>query len=162
MAKRTVIYVGPEYQDMVSGQGGAVYPITLQNAEGDAKTYVVGVEGYQGWGAVRVDPSNVVVVEAGETQAVYLFVAANEGVSGLQTFGVTISSGDEELQEVMLRANVVPSEDNGASGMSSLKKGLEVGLIVLVVLLVILGLIIAVNKLRGNDEEDDEEGQTYY
>lgn len=163
---KTVIYVGPESQDMVAGQGGAVYPITLQNAEGDAKTYVVSVEGYEGWGTVRVDPSNVVVVDAGDTQAVYLFVAANEGISGLQTLGVTISSGDEQLQEVLLRANVVPGESTStsdASGWSSLKKGLEVGLIVLVVLLVILGLIIAVNKLRGNDDdEDDEAGQTYY
>lgn len=157
---KTVIYVGPESQDLVAGQGGAVYPITLQNAEGDAKTYVVGVEGYEGWGTVRVDPSNVVVVGAGETEAVYLFVAANEGVSGLQTFGVTINSGSDELQEVLLRANVTPGEAEDATGWSTLKKGLEVGLIVLVVLLVILGLIIAVNKLRGDDEDDDD--QTYY
>ena len=73
----------------------------------------------------------------------------------------------------MLRANVKPGEavsdvttvsavDDG--NWDSVKRGLEIGLIVLVVLLVILGLIIAVNKIRGNDDDSEDEGseQTYY
>src|SRR3989338_6479655 len=164
---KTVITVGPEAQDMTAGQGGAVYPITLTNAAGEAKTYVISVSGYNSWGSVRLDPSNVVVLGQGETQTVYLFVSANEDASGSQTFAVTVSAGSETLKQMLLTANVEPAatEDvsEEASSWDSVKKGLEVGLIVLVILLVILGLIIVVNKLRSqDDDEEDDKSKTYY
>ncbi len=164
---KTVITVGPEAQDMTAGQGGAVYPITLTNAAGEAKTYVISVSGYNSWGSVRLDPSNVVVLEEGQTQTVYLFVSANEDASGSQTFAVTVSAGSETLKQMLLTANVEPAatEDvaEEASSWDSVKKGLEVGLIVLVILLVILGLIIVVNKLRSqDDDEEDDKSKTYY
>jgi hypothetical protein len=161
---KTVITVGPEEQDLTAGQGGAVYPVTLSNAAGEAKTYVVSVSGYESWGDVRVDPSTVVVLNEGETQTVYLFVSADEDASGSYTFGVTVSAGSETLKEVLLTANVeaatsAPAEESAGS-WDSVKKGLEVGLIVLVILLVVLGLVLVVNKLRS--EDDDEESKTYY
>jgi hypothetical protein len=164
---KTVITVGPEAQDMTAGQGGAVYPITLTNAAGEAKTYVISVSGYNSWGSVRLDPSNVVVLEEGQTQTVYLFVSANEDASGSQTFAVTVSAGSEALKQMLLTANVEPAAteevSEEASSWDSVKKGLEVGLIVLVILLVILGLIIVVNKLRSqDDDEEDEKSKTYY
>ena len=164
---KTVITMGPEAQQVTSGQGGAVYPLTLTNAAGDAKTYVVSVDGYQAWGTARVDPSNVLVVNSGETKAAYIFVSANEAVSGQQPFTVSVSSNGETLKELVLRANVVSaaSDDSGATGWDSVKRGLEVGLFVLVILVLILGLIIAVNKLKSNDHTDEDEevgAQTYY
>ena len=160
---KTVITVGPESQDMTAGQGGAVYPITLTNAAGDAKTYVISVSGYDSWGSVRLDPSNVVVLGQGETQTVYLFASANEAASGSYTFAVTVSAGSETLQQMLLSANVEPAVvEETSTSYDSVKKGLEVGLIVLVILLVILGLIIVVNKLRNSDDEDDEKSKTYY
>ncbi len=159
---KTVITVGPESQDMTAGQGGAVYPITLTNAAGEAKTYVISVSGYDSWGSVRLDPSNVVILGEGETQTVYLFASANEDASGSYTFAVTVSAGSEELKQMLLSANVQPAVVEETNSYDSVKKGLEVGLIVLVILLVILGLIIVVNKLRNSDDEDDEKSKTYY
>ncbi len=161
---KTVITVGPEAQDMTAGQGGAVYPITLTNAAGEAKTYVVSVSGYDSWGSVRIDPSNVVVLGEGETQTVYLFVSANEEASGSYTFAVTVSAGSEALKQMLLTANVegAPAEAEETSSSDSVKKGLMVGLAVLAILLVILGLIVVVNKLRQDDEEDEKESKTYY
>jgi hypothetical protein len=163
VASKTVITVGPEEQDMVAGQGGAVYPITLSNAAGEAKTYVISVSGYDSWGSVRLDPSNVVVLDEGETQTVYLFVSADEDASGTHTFSVTVDAGSETLKQMLLVANVEGGEaqETADGSWDSVKKGLEVGLIVLVILLVILGLIIVVNKLRQDDDED-EESKTYY
>ncbi len=160
---KTVITVGPEAQDMTAGQGGAVYPITLTNAAGEAKTYVVSVSGYDSWGSVRIDPSNVVVLGEGETQTVYLFVSANEEASGSYTFAVTVSAGSEALKQMLLTANVdgAPAVEETSSS-DSVKKGLMVGLAVLAILLVILGLIVVVNKLRQDDEEDEKESKTYY
>ena len=161
---KTVITVGPEAQDMTAGQGGAVYPITLTNAAGEAKTYVVSVSGYDSWGSVRIDPSNVVVLGQGETQTVYLFVSADEEASGSYTFAVTVSAGSEALKQMLLTANVegAPAEAEETSSSDSVKKGLMVGLAVLAILLVILGLIVVVNKLRQDDEEDEKESKTYY
>ncbi|MBI5002998.1 putative S-layer protein [Candidatus Woesearchaeota archaeon] len=160
---KTVITVGPEAQDMTAGQGGAVYPITLTNAAGEAKTYVVSVSGYDSWGSVRIDPSNVVVLGQGETQTVYLFVSADEEASGSYTFAVTVSAGSEALKQMLLTANVegAPAAEETSSS-DSVKKGLMVGLAVLAILLVILGLIVVVNKLRQDDEEDEKESKTYY
>lgn len=161
---KTVLTVGSESQEMTAGQGGAVYPVTITNAAGEAKTYVVDVSGYDAWGDVRLDPSNVVVLDEGETQTVYLFASANEDASGSYTFAVTVSSGSETLKEMVLTADVEPAESEETSGsLDSVKKGLVVGVIVLVILLVILGLILVVNKLREDDDEDnDEKSKTYY
>ncbi len=161
---KTVITVGPDSQEMTAGQGGAVYPITLTNAAGEAKTYVVSVSGYDSWGSVRIDPSNVVVLGEGETQTVYLFVSANEEASGSYTFAVTVSAGSEALKQMLLTANVegAPAQAEETSSSDSVKKGLMVGLAVLAILLVILGLIVVVNKLRQDDEDDEKESKTYY
>ena len=161
---KTVITVGPENQQVSAGQGGAVYPVTLTNAAGEAKTYVVNVDGFQAWGTARVDPSNVLVVAPGETKAAYIFVSANEGVAGQQPFTVEVTSNGESLRELVLMANVVsPAPGAEATGWESVKRGLEVGLFILVILVLILGLIIAVNKLKSNGaEEEDDATQTYY
>ena len=162
---KTVITVGPENQQVSAGQGGAVYPVTLTNAAGEAKTYVVNVDGFQAWGTARVDPSNVLVVAPGETKAAYIFVSANEGVAGQQPFTVEVTSNGESLRELVLMANVVSPAPGveAATGWESVKRGLEVGLFILVILVLILGLIIAVNKLKSNGaEEEDDATQTYY
>lgn len=166
---KTIITVGPEVQQVTAGQGGAVYPVTLTNVAGPAKTYVISVEGYQAWGTARVDPSNVLVVQSGETKAAYVFVSANEAVSGQQTFAVKVSSNGESLKELVLSANVAsaaPVVNEEEASWDSVKQGLEVGLFVLVVLVFILGIIIAVNKLRGSEKSESEDSnsssQTYY
>lgn len=156
---KTIITVGPESQDVVVGSAGASYPITLTNAGTASRTYTVSVDG-AGWANVAVSPSNTVVIEAGESKALYVTVQAAAGAPvGEQMFAVTVSSGDKVLKQVPLKANVVST--GGVS--SKLKRALEIGLVVLVILLVILGLIIGFNKLKGSEEEGKEEGsQTYY
>ena len=158
---KTIITVGPESQDVRKGEGGAVYPVTLTNTGTVTKTYTVGVQAAPGLD-VRVSPSNLVVLEGGASKAAYVYVSATEAASaGEQLFALQVKSGDETLKEVTLKANVV-GEEATTAGWSKVKKGLEVGLIVLVVLLVILGLVIGFNKLKGDEEEELEAGQTYY
>ena len=158
-AGKTIITVGPENQDVVAGEGGVIYPLTLSNTGSATKTYTISAN-IGDWADVKVSPSNVVVLEGGESKAVYVFVSAKEDVAaGEQIFGLAVKSGDETLKEITLKANVVEEEED----TGSLKKGLEVGLVVLVVLLVILGLIIGFNRLKGDEEDDETEaGQTYY
>ncbi|MCK4859551.1 MAG: hypothetical protein KAS87_03215, partial [Candidatus Omnitrophica bacterium] len=109
----------------------------------------------------RVSPSNVLLIGAGDSKAFTVFVAANENApSGEQTFTVTITSGDKVLKQLPLNINI---QEEQASGVSKLKRGLEVGLVILVILLVIIGLMIGFSKLRGEEEEEGkEEEKTYY
>ncbi len=156
---KTVITLATEAQDVVKGTSGAVYPLTLTNTGGISKTYSLSATAGD-WANVKVSPSNVVVLAGGETKAVFLHVAANENAqAGEQVLSLAVKSGEQTLKELVLKASV--QEGKAAASSSSLKRALEVGLVVLVVLLVVLGLVIGFNKLKG-DNEESKEGQTYY
>jgi len=156
---KTVITLATEAQDVVKGTSGAVYPLTLTNTGGVSKTYSLSATAGD-WANVKVSPSNVVVLAGGETKAVFLHVAANDNAqSGEQVLSLAVKSGEQTLKELVLKASV--QDGKSPASASSLKRALEVGLVVLVVLLVVLGLVVGFNKLKGNDEEP-KEGQTYY
>ena len=95
-----------------------------------------------------------VIVEAGESKTVYLYIAADNVDAGEKFFKLQIVSGSE-INEVALSVNVSESEAS-----TSLRSALEIGLIVLVVILIIIGLIIGFSKLKDNKE--DEDAETYY
>ncbi len=154
---KTLIAV-PQAQSLVAGGSGAVYPVMITNMGGAAKAYTLSVSGVDAWGTARFDPGNVVVVQPGGVATVYLYVAANEDVSGSQAFKLSVAS-DSESKDLVLTANITAPEKSA----DSLRRALEIGLIVLVIILILLGLIIGLKKLKsGSDEEEDEEAQTYY
>ena len=158
---KTIITVGPETQNVAQGATVA-YPVTITNAGTSARTYTINVDGAD-WATFQVSPSNVVVLNAGESKAVYVYATASKAAAaGEQMFSVTVMSGEQTLKQVPLKANV--TSQITTLGWSKIKKALEIGLVVLVVLLVILGLIIGFNKLKGSEEEEKEgkEGETYY
>jgi hypothetical protein len=155
---KTVITLGTDDQDITKGAGGVIYPVTITNGGNTAKTYVLSVKGGD-WGTFKVSPTNVVTLGRGETQSVYIYASAKPtAAAGNQVFAVAIKSGDKTLKEISFSAKII----EGSSAMGKLKKVLEVGLIVLVAILFIIGLIIGFNKLKGNEEEENEEGQSYY
>ncbi len=150
----------PESQEVKIGTSGAVYPIMINNMGSEAKTYSIDVAGVDEWGNVRVDPGAVVVVPAQTARTAYLYVSAKDDAApGQKVFKVTIS-GDGESKQVALTADVTKSESSG--DYSSLRRTLEVGLIILVIVLIILGLIIGFNKLRNGGDSDEDDTQTYY
>lgn len=163
-ADKTTITVGSQAQDLVRGEGGSIYPITISNEGSNSKTYTIGVSGTSAFAESRISPSTLVVVNGGETQSVYVYLTAKENAqAGSYTFSVDVSSNGKVVQQIPLNANVVEGKAAEA-GWDSVKKGLEIGLVILIVLVVILGLIIAFTKMKGKDEDEEEEaaGQTYY
>ena len=155
--EKTVISVAVDKQSASQGGQEVGYPITLTNAGSESKTYTVAADG-AAWANFRIAPSNVMVIGAGESKAVTVFVKANDNAPvGLQTFILTISTNGKVLKQLPLSVDVQKS-----SGAAQLKRGLEVGLVVLVILLVIVGLIIGFSKLRGDDEEGEKDEKTYY
>lgn len=163
----TVLTVGTATQNVVKGQAGVVYPVTISNMGKTAKTYVINVDGYQNWGQVSVSPSNVLVVNPGQAAASYVHVAALETATpGEHMFSVVVNSGAEQLEQFVVKANV---QDSGkaaapvdAGKSTSARDVLTVVLIVLIVVLVLLALVIGFNKLRSKNDEDEEDDQTYY
>ena len=91
-------------------------------------------------------------------QSFYVAVTANEDATvGAQVITATITAGNEVLQQVPLTVNVAKAPTN------TLRRVLEVGLIVLVVLLVVLALIIGLSKLQQDDDDADKgQPQAYY
>lgn len=155
--EKTVLTVGPETQNIVAGGSEAIYPIAITNAGTESRTYSLSLTTGD-WSNARLS-ENVLVIGPEETKVAYAYVAANkDSAAGEKVIGLAIMSGSETLKEVSLRANVV---DNGNS-WDTVKKGLEIGLVVLVILLVIIGLIIGFSRLKNKDEEDEDEDKTYY
>lgn len=153
------VVVGSTLENVVPGEGGAIFPITITNNAGAKRTFSVLVDGVDGWGTVKISPTNTVVIDAGDDEDMYVFVAANKNAaSGQQVFTATVKAGSETIEQSTLTANIVEPQEDEWSGA---KKGLEIALVVLIALLVILGLIIGFSKLK-DEEGSTEETETYY
>lgn len=168
---KTVISVGATSQELTVGEAGVIYPLTVTNNGASSKTYTVSVQGAEDFATVQINPVSTFILGKDGSQAVYIYVTPlDNAAAGSRVFTVTVSDGEKVLKQVPLTANVVAGEkapQASSADWGSVKRALEIGLIVLVVLLVIIGLIIGFNKLKGDDEdfdeeEDKEEGQTYY
>lgn len=154
-AEKTKITVMATEQSLAAGGNSVVYPLTITNEGTAARTYTV-TANVGDWAKFEIEP-NVATINAGETKAVYVSVAANENADeGEKVFGVTVSSGSKALQELTFKANVQKSVNKG-----NLTTGLEIALIVLIVILVIIGLVIGFSRLKRSEEPSSEE-QTYY
>jgi len=156
--EKTTITVGPEIQDINKGEGKD-YLVTITNEGSTSKVYELSVQGAS-WADTTISPGAVNVVSGGESKTFMVFVNPKDVASvGENSLTLQVKVGDK-VEEIPLQANVVGPK--AASGLSTVKRALEIGLVVLVVLLVILGLIIGFNKIKGNREEGEKEAQTYY
>ncbi len=149
---KTTITV-PSSQELSQGTSVA-YPIMIQNNLGTSKTYTLTVSGASGWATTRIDPSAVVIVPAGQSKTVYMYVSANSNAEpGDKIMTLTVDSGTESKQ-IPLVAKISKSTAS-TTNWSSLRNGLEIGLVVLVIILIIIGLIIAFNKMKDNKKESE-------
>ncbi|MGV8150719.1 MAG: putative S-layer protein [Candidatus Woesearchaeota archaeon] len=142
----------PNSQELSRGTSIA-YPIMIKNNMGTSKTYTLTVSGATNWGTARIDPSAVVIVPAGQTKTVYLYVSANSNAEvGDKIMTLTVDSGTESKQ-IPLVAKI--GSNTNSTNLSGFRTGLEIGLIVLVIILIIIGLVIAFNKMKDNKKETE-------
>ncbi len=136
----------------------ASYPITVTNGGTSTKVFMLSVDAAD-WADVKVSPSSVVTVKAGETQTAFVSVSAKKGTAaGERAFSVSVKdSSGNVLQSLALKANVASGSVVG--DVSSLRNIASVVLVVLVVVLVIVGLLLAFRRVKGGE---GEESQTYY
>ncbi len=151
VVEKTIVSVPSEAQELCFGKG-SVYPITISNQGAEAQTYTLTLEGAD-WATVKLSPSNVVVVQPGETKYVYAYVTPKETAqTGDHVFSLKVSDGTTE-KEVTLKGTIVKETSN------NLKEGLEISLIILLIILIIIGLILGLSKIKGNGKQDED---SYY
>ncbi|MEK6886577.1 MAG: hypothetical protein AABW88_01975 [Nanoarchaeota archaeon] len=163
LSGKTIISVGLQTQSVARGENGVIYPLSLTNGANVAKTYTLSVSGTDGWAVTKVSPSNVLILNAGETKQAYVYVAANENSAvGEHVFSVDVKVGNDVVQQIPMKADVLESAGSAWAGV---KKALSVGVILLVVLIIALGAVILYQKkFKPADEtkEDEQIAQTYY
>ncbi|MFH0867676.1 MAG: hypothetical protein V1831_00005, partial [Candidatus Woesearchaeota archaeon] len=74
---KTIITVATGKQNAVSGGAEIGYPIALTNAGASSKIYTVTADG-AAWANLRVSPSNVLVIDAGDSKAFTVYASAKE------------------------------------------------------------------------------------
>ncbi len=150
---KTVLATGPETQSVAAGKT-ATYAVALTNDGSAAKAYAVEVATGD-WATASVS-EKLVVLEPGQSKVVYVdLTAAQDATAGEHLASLTVKSGSDVLETVVLKATVAAAE-KAASNETSLRNGLEIALVVLVVLLVLLGLVIGFSRLRKDDEGEEK------
>ena len=151
-AGKTVLMTGPEMQSVAAGKT-ATYAVALTNDGSAAKAYAVEVATGD-WATASVS-EKLVVLEPGQSKVVYADLAvAQDAAAGEHLASLTVKSGSDVLETVVLKAAVTAPVNAGSE--TSLRNGLEIALVVLVVLLVLLGLVIGFSRLRRDDEGEEK------
>ena len=151
-AGKTVLAAGPEMQSVAAGKT-ATYAVALTNDGSASKAYTV--EAATGDWATASVSEKLVVLEPGKSAVVYVdLTAANDAAAGEHLASLTVKSGSDVLETVVLKAAVTAPAK--ADSETSLRNGLEIALVVLVVLLVLLGLVIGFSRLRKDDDGEEK------
>lgn len=152
--KSGVFTLAPESRDAAPGSEVS-YEFVLTNTGSESKTYTVSASAGGDWATTRVS-SSVLVVGAGETKLGTVYVTPKQDAqAGQKLVTVNVKSGEQTVKDVAVRLNVLPSQNNGGSGIVG---NLQIGLIVLLVLIVIVGLVVGFSKRK----EEGKEEETYY
>ncbi len=160
--EQTVVNVGPQSQDAARGEGGVVFPITLQNQGSTTKSYTIAVTGAEEFSTVKISPSNLVMLDGSETKAVYVFLGARETAStGPHIFTVEIRAGDQVLEQIPLTLNIVEPE---GKKMAMTQSNLVTVLIIVLIVLIVAGIALGVaySKKKSQGKPDAASAQTYY
>ena len=86
----------------------AIYPIILTNNGINAKSYTILVDGID-FGSYRILPSNTDVIGPGQTKTINLMLNAKDTEKGQKIFTVTVKSAQNILEEIPLKASIVPA-----------------------------------------------------
>ncbi|MBI2143954.1 hypothetical protein HYU17_02270 [Candidatus Woesearchaeota archaeon] len=156
-----IIY-STEPQSLEAGGAAVAYPVIIANDGSAARTYSFSVAAAD-WASVRLSPSNVVTVKPGDSQTVYMFVAAGKSAApGVETLVVRVKDqAGDVVKELAFSANVVGASAAPGVGVAGLAQLLQLGLVALIVVLVVVGLVVAFRRMKG-PKEGEESTQTYY
>ena len=151
---------------LTRGEGGAIYTITVSNNGATAKSFVFDAAGVD-WANLKLSPGNMLVVNPGESKAVYIYVSANEETAvGEHAFSVNVKSGNTVMGTVNFNADVVEAQSAVKSGtLNAVLMYLLIALVIVAVLVLIVFAVTRMNKKGGSKESKEpgfDMGQSYY
>ena len=153
--ENTIVNVDAQSKNVNAGDQIG-YRIMIANMGEEVQRYSLEVSGEGLWATSRVDPL-FVTVKPGETADLNVILDVKDNApEGRNSFVVKVNSGEQLVKEISLTADV-----NGSGLSEGTRRALTIVFGVLVVLLVILGLVVAFNKMKGDEGEGDEETKYY-
>ncbi len=159
---KLVINVQIVNQDILNDGSEVIYPIILTNEGPDANTYTVLLDGLN-WANLRLAEPNVFVIKPKESKTINIFASSKSGITGKNTFLVTVKGGDKVLSTIPLKGNIIASK---ATLAAKLKNILEIALIGIVILLAAIGLFFGIGRYFQGSEDSSEdipdEIESYY
>ena len=160
------IAVSPGTLEIVKGEGGAYFTASVTNSQATSKSFYLSAEGANGL-QIRFSPSNAVIVQPGDMQNVFVYVAADKNTpvgSQVLTISVKDSTG-KSLKSQAVRVDV----KQGSAASPGFNFGgdtiqmLGIGLLVLLVILFLLGVYIVFGKQPPTERaEQTKLNKTYY
>lgn len=146
----------------------ASYRVSFANVGTETQLFSVKATGTQLWADSRAEPS-FVSVAPGQTGEVVVYLKAHSDAElGNKLFTLQIYAGDKPVKEIAVGAKVNEAAKAAPTGsvVSDLlsTSTLKLGFVALVVLLVIVGLVVALRKLKEDDDYplEPKDGKTYY
>lgn len=146
----------------------ASYRVSFANVGTETQLFSVRATGTQLWADSRAEPS-FVAVAPGQTGEVVVYLKAHSDAElGNKLFTLQIYAGDKPVKEIAVGAKVNEAAKAAPTGsvVSDLlsTSTLKLGFVALVVLLVIVGLVVALRKLKEDDDYplEPKDGKTYY
>jgi len=151
-----VLVSAVETSKSVEAEQGIVYEVDIANMGVNARIFTVEINGLD-WGNYRIDPMPV-VVQAGSSQKMFVYISPNEDVIGQKAFTVNVKEGNNVVEQLSFQANISESRSEWGNVLT----GLEIGFVVLLIILVILGIILAATRMGKKEDNEEPLGETYY
>jgi len=141
-------------QEALVGES-VIYPITITNMNGEAKTYALSLHDINRLGTYRFDPDPVVTVPAGKAATVYLYVQTESFAPlGRNTIDLVVESdGQQETTSLGLR--IIKAV--GAPLAQVIQTAVQIALILIVLALIVAAGIVAYKKINEEPGESPEE-----
>ncbi len=139
------------------GESGAVFTVSLTNTGSNARTLSLEASGVRNWGEISINPATV-VVPAGSTKIVSVFVTADEGVKGDQQFSLFVREDSKIVDSISFTAEIDSDNVDTVSLTTALKWGIGILILVLVVAFVVWSWRREVSETSGKKKS----GRKYY
>jgi hypothetical protein len=124
---------------------------TVTNLGNSQKTYTLNVAGSESWASSFAIDKSLLILDAGESEAVIITLNVNKGVSGSQTFSIDLLSNGELTQQP------VSVTIEGSSGFSGITGGVifgdnwyiwGIGLLNLILIIIIIIVAVRIARRR--------------
>ncbi len=150
-------------------QGGDVsYKVSFANVGTATQIFSVRATGTQLWADASTVPSFATVAPGQTGEVIVYLKVRSDAELGNKLFTLQILAGDKPVKELAVGAKVTEGKAAAPTGSAIndllSTSTLKLGFVALVVLLVIVGLVLALRKLKEDDDYplEPKDGQTYY